>query len=464
MTPLPRAARRSLFIYNLLFPFVFLALLPSFLLRMWRRGNYREKFGQRLGLYSPADRARFATNRWIWIHSISVGETLVALRLARAWKQHDPATRMILSTTTTTGFALAHEAASDWLEPIYNPIDFLPVVRRAFAALRPARIVLIEGEAWPNLLAEAFRRRIPVGLVDARLSPRSEARFRRFRPWTAPIFRLLDVICVPLPEDRENWQSLGVSIDRLHATGSIKFDHAPASETSRVEEFRTLLEPLGITERTPIVVAGSTFPGEEKLLAELLPSLRQQHPNVFLIIVPRHIERVPEILRDLAPLNLQIIRRSTLPHPTAAPHHTAPHPAAQTAASRTVDVLLVDTTGELRDWYGVATITFIGKSLTATGGQNPVEPAVLARPIIFGPHMDNFRSIAQHLLQRDAALEVPDATTLRTTLADLLSAPDRRTTLGLRAQAAVADHQGATVRALSILLHSPSHPENSCHP
>ncbi len=431
--PLPSAARRSLFVYNLFFPLVFLGLLPSFLARMLRRGNYREKFGQRLGRYSAEDCARFEEGDWIWIHSISVGETLVALKLARTWRQRDPGVKIILSATTSTGFALAREAESEWLAPVYNPVDLLPIVRRVCDVLKPSRVVLIEGEAWPNLVAECYRRGIAVALADARLSPRSESRFRRFRAWTAPIFQLLDPICVPLPDDVERWMSTGVRREQLHISGSIKFDHASANTGSREEEFRTLLDSLGVPRTAPILVAGSTFPGEEKLLAQMLPALREEFPDFFPIIVPRHIERVPDILRELAPLNLRVIRRSSLPQAGPA------------------DLLLVDTTGELRDWYTLATVVFVGKSLTATGGQNPVEPAVLAKPILFGPHMDNFRVVVQHLIKSEAAIQVSDATALQSTILELLRAPDRRAALGANASATVRAHQGSTARALDIL-------------
>src|SRR5258708_3253732 len=162
---MPPDARRSLLVYNLFFPLVFALLLPGFLLRMLRRGHFRDRFGQRLGLYSPEDRQRLAAHRWTWIHSISVGETLMALRLARELHAQDPAARLLLSVTTSTGYALAREQAADWLEPIYNPVDFRPIVRRVLRLLRPERILLIEGEAWPNLLAESTRLGIPVVLA-----------------------------------------------------------------------------------------------------------------------------------------------------------------------------------------------------------------------------------------------------------------------------------------------------------
>lgn len=429
---MPPDARRSLFVYNLCFPLVFAALLPGFLLRMLRRGNFRADFGQRLGLYRAEARRRLEGARPIWIHSISVGETLIALKLARALHERAPGSRLVLSTTTTTGYALARENASAWLVPLYNPIDFRPIVRRALAAVRPAQIVLIEGEAWPNLLAESAGERIPVTLVNARLSPRSERRFRRFRAWTGPVFRLLHEVLVPEPGDVARWEGLGVPAAKLTCTGSIKFDQS-GGVASRAAEFRELVSRLGVPESAPVLVAGSTFPGEEKLLAERLREWRVGFPELFLIVAPRHVERVPALCRELAPTGLRIVRRTE-------------------AAGPGCDLLLVDTTGELRDWYALATVVFVGKSLTAIGGQNPVEPALLGKPVICGPHMENFAAVVEHLLARQAAVQVPDEAALTAAVLHLLGDAAARAALARNAGEALSAHQGATARVAGRLL------------
>jgi len=442
---LPADARRSLQVYNLFFPLVLVVLLPSLLLRMIRRGGFRAKFGQRLGRYSAEERARWAERRTIWIHSISVGETFVALKLAYAFHAQDPEARVLLSTTTSTGFAEAakvSQTAGDWLEPVYNPVDAAGIVRRALDAFHPDQLILIEGEAWPNLVAECFRRGIPVSLVNARLSPRSARRFQKFRKWTGPIFRLLDRVAVPEPADVECWASLGVDPARVTCTGSIKFDN-PAIYTSREAEFRALLAPLGVTDSTPILVAGSTWAPEEKELAAVLLALRLAYPDLFLVVVPRHVERAAELVRVLEALPLRIVRRTELP----------------AAASQPADILLVDTTGELRDWYALATVVFIGKSLPGiaeVGGQNPAEPAVLGKPVIYGPHMENFGPLVAHLRAREAAFEVSAAAGLPEVIRQLLADPERRTTLGNRAREALAVHAGATARTCDLLRLTPA--------
>jgi 3-deoxy-D-manno-octulosonic-acid transferase len=435
---IPSDAARSLSVYNLLFPLVFFALLPSVLTRMFRRGGFRAKFGQRLGRFTAADRARFQGRVWIWIHSISVGETFVALKLARSFHEHDSRLGIALSTTTTTGFAEAEKFANDWLVPIYNPIDSKRIVRRALDVIRPQQLLLIEGEVWPNLVTECRKRSIPVSLVNARLSPRSEERFRRYTSWTGPIFRLLDHISVPEPEDIERWQALGANRERIVCTGSIKFDN-PSASSSREIEFRDLITQIGVRSDTPIIVAGSTWAPEEKILAQMLPNLRKLASDCFLILVPRHVERSTELHHELTALGLTVVRRS---------HISRTSPRA--------DILLVDTTGELRDWYALATAVFVGKSLPGVaevGGQNPAEPAVLGKPIVFGPHMENFTAlVAQLLREPTSAVQVPNSEILLLVLQQLLTDPSRREELGQRAQSAVSAHSGATQRTVALLL------------
>jgi len=429
-TSLPADARRSLLLYNALFPFVFLALLPGLFLRMMRRGNYRANFGQRFGLYSAADRKRFAQGDWLWLHSISVGETLLAMKLAREIHALAPGQRIALSVTTSTGFAVAQPHRVDWLEVIYNPLDAPWIVRRALGLVRPSRLIFIEA-VWPNLLAGARRRGIPVAFVP-RLSPRSEARFRRFRALTGPLFRLVDVMAAPEPEDIARWTSLGVREERIRITGNPKFDYG-AGAGRRIAEFRAFLQGCGVRDDAPIFLAGSTFAGEERIVAGVFRELRMEFPDLFLILVPRHAERTNAILADLGPLGLRIARRTSSPDSGA-------------------DAMIVDTTGELRDWYALATVVFIGKSLTSTGGQNPVEAVMAGKPVVFGPHMENFQPIVSRWLAAGAAIEVRDAAELRKQIALLLRDAQLRSDLSSRARKIASVHEGATLRTARAAL------------
>lgn len=443
------ATRCFLIFYNALFPFALVFMLPGILLRMFRRGNYREKFAQRFGLYSREVREWFASAQCsgglVWIQSVSVGETMIALKLAKQMKALAPELRVAISVTTSTGFALGRKSESDWLEVIYNPLDFAPIVRRSLTAIRPRQLILIEG-IWPQLLASAHRIGCPVSLV-ARLSPRSEARFRRFRAISAPLFSLFNHVCVQEPEDVARWESLGVSEvvseknggEKICVTGNIKFDQEISAGT-RDDEFFRILASLGVSPNAPILLGGSTFPGEENILANAHLALKKSFPNLFLILVPRHVERTLEIEKELAALGVSAARRSQI---------NPEHPQQNSS-----DCLLVDTTGELRDWYRMATAVFIGKSLTtaAIGGQNPVEAALAQKPVLFGLHMENFQAIVNRWLADRAAIQVANSEELREQIQLLLANPDRRAELVARTSKALAPHHGATLRTAEIFL------------
>ncbi len=419
-------------IYNLLFPFAVLFFLPGFVVKMLRRGNYRDKFGQRFGFYDDETRRTLSAAHNSWVHAVSVGEVMIALKLVATMKESEPALRVALTTTTTTGFALARRKAPDWIEVIYTPLDFWPIMRRAFTLIRPDRIILVEAEVWPNLSAIAHRREIPLALVNARLSPRSERRFRKFNLLVRANFQKLGLVCVQEPEDVARWESLGVSRARIHPVGSIKFD--PENVQPQPAQPRSVLQTLGIDPARPIFLGGSTHPGEEEILAGVFQQLRREFPSLFLIIAPRHVERAREIANRLRDLGLALICRSDV---DAAP---AAH-----------NCLLLDTTGELRDWYSVATLVFIGKSLTARGGQNPVEAIVADRPVIFGPHMENFARLAHSLVAAGGALQPNEEAGLTITAAGLLRDSDARVRLVRNARAVLDRHRGATTRTAELL-------------
>ena len=418
-------------LYNLLFPVVLVFFLPGYVVKMLRRGNYRNKFGQRLGIYDTATRAALAAGQPTWLHAVSVGEVMIALKLAARMKAREPNLRIALTTTTTTGFALASRQTPAWIEVLYTPLDFWPVMRRAFAVIRPRLIVLVEAEVWPNLTALAQQRKIPVALVNARLSPRSERRLRKFRWFVRPYFQKLDLVCVPEAEDIARWQSLGIESSRIQRVGSIKFD--PENVSPRPEIPRAVLRMLGIEAARPILLGGSTHPGEEEILAKTFLELRREFPGLFLLLAPRHVERTREIAAKLRALGVSSVRRS------------------EVAAAAATDCLLLDTTGELRDWYSVGTIVFIGKSLTARGGQNPVEAIVANRPVVFGPHMENFAALARELVAAGGAIQSDDEAALTNSLAGLLRDESKRQDLVRRAREVLAQHRGATERTAELL-------------
>src|SRR6266542_1798332 len=260
-------------------------------------------------------------------------------------------------------------------------------MRRAFSFIRPVRIVLVEAEIWPNLAAEAHARRISLALVNARLSARSERRYRQFRFFIAPTFRLLDLVCVPEKEDAKRWAALGVSQDRIRLTGSIKYDPAGLDQVAEIQETAHPVSLNHLEPESPVLFGGSTHRGEEEVLANIFLRLRQQFPSLRLFIAPRHVERLREIRAQLDALGLHVALASN-PRLDGEPNKA--------------DCVLLDTTVELQRWYDIATVVFVGKSLTAHGGQNPVEPILAGQSVVFAPHLASFAMLAHPPVSRKA--------------------------------------------------------------
>jgi 3-deoxy-D-manno-octulosonic-acid transferase len=305
-------------------------------------------------------------------------------------------------------------------------------MRLAFSVIRPAKIVLVEAEVWPNLVAEAHARKIPIALVNARLSPRSEKRFRRFQRFVAPTFRLLDLVCVPEAEDVARWRALGVEQNRIRNVGSIKYD--PENVTIDATAPEKVLRALKIENRNPVILGGSTHRGEEEILARMFLELRAGFPSLLLIVAPRHVERAREIQRNLQQLGLTVALRSEAVMGVQSP-----------------DCLLLDSTGELRNWYPAATVVFIGKSLIARGGQNPAEAIVAGRPVVFGPHMENFAAFAKSLIEQRAAIQISSADELQRTIGDLLRDAVWRDELAENGRRLLQTHCGATARTAALV-------------
>jgi 3-deoxy-D-manno-octulosonic-acid transferase len=423
------------FIYNLFWPIGLLFFLPGYFVKMIRRGGYREKFGQRLGIYDHELRTRLSKQKATWLHAVSVGEVNIALKLANALRALEPDLHCVLTTTTTTGFALANKNAPPWIEVMYTPLDYWPIMRRAFSAIRPTRILLVEAEVWPNLVAFAHECGIPTILVNARLSPRSERRFRRFRFFVAPTFRLLDLVCAQDPEDVDRWAALGISRNRIRAVGSIKYDPDGRDQIPAVQK-STQQVGFGTADRErPVLFGGSTHRGEEEILAKIFLRLRQQFPLLRLFIAPRHVERLREIRAQLSALPMRVTLASEL----------------ATGGESDADCIVLDTTGDLHRWYVIATIVFMGKSLTAHGGQNPVEPIMAGKPVVFGPHMENFATLAKALVSTKGVIQVRDIDSLEQTIAGLLRDSEACQRLVQNAHEVLSRHQGATARTATLI-------------
>jgi 3-deoxy-D-manno-octulosonic-acid transferase len=425
-------------IYNFFFNLGFLAGAPFYFFRLWRRGNWRDGFGQRFGRYSSKTKQALTNRRVIWLHAVSVGEANLATLLVKALAPQLPAFKFVVSTTTTTGMGELRRKLPTDVEKIYYPIDRRPWVRRACAVLHPEAVLLIEAELWPNFLWHARRRRVPVMLVNARISERSYRRYRRFGFLFREHFRELAAISTQNETDASRLADLGCHPEALHSVGSLKFESVPASN-QRPLDIPRLLAHAGCPEGAQIVLGGSTHDGEEAVLAEIFKRLRKKHPKLFLVLVPRHFERSKSVASQLDRRGVRFIYRSEVTF------GSPPTPGS-------TDCLLVNSTGELRHFYPHASVVFIGKSLTGKGGQNPIEAATARRPIIFGPHMQNFRDIAQRFVDAEAALQVKDAGQLENALDELLSDEARRAALGTKALQVVESNRGALDRTVQMIL------------
>ena len=393
-------------IYNILFTTFFVLSTPFYFLKMWRRGNWRRGFGQRFGRYDSRAKQSVTNSNVLWVHAVSVGEVNICTHLIRALEPRLPNAKIIVSTTTSTGMSELERKLPRHMGKIYYPIDLRGAVSRAMRTLHPDVIVLVEAEIWPNFLWRAHERRIPVFLVNARMSEKSFRGYKKFGLLFGPIFRSFAGIGVQNETDAARMRALGCRSETVHVVGNLKFDAARVEELP-VTDVSTLLRQLGVPPDAPILVGGSTHAGEEVILADIVRQLRGHFPGLFLILVPRHFERGKEIGQQLSERGTKFIYRTEIGPKTCL-------------KAGELECLLVNTTGELKYFYEPASVIFIGKSLTAAGGQNPIEPAALAKPILFGPNMQNFQSIAAAFVSNHGAVQVRDASELQKAVADLL--------------------------------------------
>lgn len=421
-----------LWIYRLLFLPALLLLSPRYLLRMRKRGGYGAHFGQRFGAHprrTPHAPGSPRSPR-VWLQAVSVGEMLAIGPLLEGLKSDG--VEVYLTTTTSTGFKLASDRYRSVTVGIgYFPIDWWWFSARAWTRIAPDLVILTEGERWPEHLAQATRRGVPVLSVNSRLSDRSFARMQRNRAaarlMTGGVTRFMPVSA----EDGARLAALGVAPERITVTGNIKLDvRIPQLQSAEREQLR---RELGLVE--PLVLLGSsTWPGEELALVQAWQEARTAGVGCSLLLVPRHAERRQEIEAVLAAAGLRFHFRSL------------------GSAGAPVDVAVADTTGELRRLTQLADLVFVGKSLGVhTEGQTPVEAAALEKPIIFGRGMSNFRDIARDLLSRGAAVDVRDATQLKTATLELLRDDVRRAQLAAAAAAWHRENTGALDRTLAVL-------------
>lgn len=422
--------------YNLLFPLVFLLMLPKFISRMLRRGGYKKHFEQRFGIYGHGVTSALAEGPHIWIHAVSVGELFVALRFIEEYRKAHPDARFVVSTNTSTGHALAEKQIDRRDVLIYFPLDIPFIIRKAFDAILPLKLILVECEIWPNLIREAHRRDIPISLINGRISDSSFRGYMKLRPFACRLLPMIDPICVQGRQDAERMQAMGARPETVKMLGTAKYDLPPPAPDADAAA-RAVLKQAGVPDDALILLGGSTWPGEEDVLCKIYKSLREKHPELFLVLVPRHAERRGDVINTLEAQSLSYALRSCRPGDL----------------TRRPDVLVIDTTGELMSFYAASDVVFVGKSLCEHGGQNPIEPALFGKPIVVGPNMENFPSVMDDFLSAGALRQVDSfpstpeglrraCQTLEKTLAKLLADSNVRKTLGEAARSVVESRRG----------------------
>ena len=419
-----------IWLYRLLFPSAMLLASPYYLLRMRRRGGYRSDFSHRFGA-TPALPAKRAGVQRVWLQAVSVGEMLAIAPLLEGLHA-EPAVEVYLTTTTSTGCALARERYAGLVAGIgYFPVDWWLFSRRTWKAVAPDMVILTEGERWPEHIHQARTRGVPVIAVNARLSDRSFRRMLKFRGLTGPLLNGITRVLAGSAMDAERFRKLGFPADRITATGNIKLD--VTIPLLGVLEKTALRRELGFGEE-PVLLGSSTWPGEEAALIAAYKALRAAGFSARLLIVPRHAERRAEVET--------LLKASGLSY----------HFRSRGAATSPAEVAVGDTTGELRRLTQLATVVFVGKSLPPhREGQTPVEAAVLGKPVIFGPALTNFKAITRELVRAGAARGVIDAAGLTEAVRELWSDEAARERMAGAAQAWHRANQGAVARTLAVL-------------
>ena len=432
-------------LYNALFAVAYTVMLPSFLLRMKRRGGYRARFADRFGRYPKEiidvlSHEPQTTNREprIWIHAVSVGEVQVAGQLMRAMREKNPNLRFVFSTTSSTGWKTAEREVTPADVLIYNPLDFGGCVKRALDAVNPCAVILTETEIWPNFIRALKKRGVPIYLVNARISDRSAPRYKALRWFFGEVFRCFTKIYAQSDLDARRLTDAGADPASVSVTGSFKFDVAHRNEAKE----RELRDWIGEGE---ILLGGSTWPGEDVVMLEAYGKILEKHQGVKLVIAPRHFEKADAVEANIKAAGFECVRRSRGGRAEARPSRNA--------------VYLADTTGELMGLFGIASVAFVGKSLCEHGSQNMIEPCLCGVATVVGPYTENFRPVMSDLLAADALVQTPDAPTaeVRKTsvvaeLQGFFDDPVRRAAYGERARAAVARRCGVVGRCADELL------------
>ena len=440
------------FIYSFLIGLAALLLTPYWLVQGLRHGKYFSNLGERLGLSMPS-LAKLPVQRpgAIWIHAVSVGEALSSVTLARRLKEAYPDRPLIVSTTTITGQALARERFPFADAIVYFPLDWSFCVRRVMDAVKPSVVIILETEIWPNFLREARRRSIPVVFISGRISDRSFARHQSYlgtfgfflRPFLSQALSDAAAFLMQSEKDAERIRTLGAPAERINVSGNLKYDLELPAPTPLAIWLEAEAKRRGWF---PLIVAGSVVATEEPLALIAFGTLQGEYKKAFLVLAPRKPERFEAAAEFIDDSHRKFIRRSQLPVPSS--FQGAGAIANDGAIPDDVNVMLLDSIGELASLYRLADGVFVGGSLVPSGGHNILEPAAFGKVPVFGDSMENFADMAARFVAAGAAIQVESPEDAGVSWIELLRDPARMQKMGTTAQQLVAGSRGATERAL----------------
>jgi 3-deoxy-D-manno-octulosonic-acid transferase len=414
-------------LYNIFLVLLTIVLFPVMLFKFITEAKYRGGITQKLGRVRKRVRKVIGETRPIWVHAVSVGEVMAAHPMIRELKKKYPGKKLILSTVTVTGNYTALQRVPEADAVFFFPFDYPWIVRRVIGRINPELVLIAETELWPNFFRELSRRGIPSALINGRISPHSYKNYMKLRTFFSRVFSEVSLFCMQSESDAERIKEIGAPHERVMVTGNLKFDQKIATASSK---------PMIAPQGSRVITAGSTHRGEETVLLDVFKRLREKFPDLILIIAPRHPERFEEVSALISKAGYVCQRRTRL-------------------NGIVKDVLLLDTIGELRSFYEICDIAFVGGSLVKVGGHNLLEPAMVKKPVIFSRYMFNFKEISEALILAGGGILVKDKGELYIQCEKLLSDKDYAREIGSRAFSVIEANSGAagrTINAVSRLI------------
>ncbi len=410
-------------LYNLILIVITIVLSPYILFKLITVPKYRGGISQKLGRVRKGVLRVLNNTRPIWVHAVSVGEVMAAHPLIRDLRKKYPNRKFILSTVTVTGHYTAKQRVPEADAVFYFPFDYPWIVRRVIRMINPAIVLIAETEIWPNFFRELNRQGIPSALINGRISPKSYGNYLKFKGFFTQVFEQVTLFCMQSEEDAARIKDIGASADKVRITGNLKFDQKIPTAQQK---------PVTIAPGRKVITAGSTHRGEEAILIDIYSRLRKKYPDLVLIIAPRHPERFNEVSGLITSAGYECQRRTRI-------------------KGSVKDVVLLDTIGELRAFYSLCDIAFVGGSLVKVGGHNLLEPAAMKKPVIFSSYMFNFKEISEALIQAGGGIMVKDKEELYSKLDSLLADKELAGSIGEKAFKVIAANSGATARTIDAV-------------